>query len=101
MQRIPALGIALADSTWTPRALEDLVASATALYQACSDLRAQQPLLAGRICSLCASLATALQQLAANGDAPGMTAGTGAELRSVAGGLCVKLRDMFMPVECS
>lgn len=95
--QIPVWGIALASSSWTPRAFEDLVASVTALYQACADLQTQQPLLSGRICSLCANLATALQQLAANGDAPGMRVGLGAELRSATGILCVKLRDLFMP----
>lgn len=97
---IPIWGVALANCSWTPRVVEDLVTSAAALYQSCTTLQFQQPLLAGRLCSLCASLATALQQLAANGDAPGMRVGLGAELRSVAGAACVKLRDLFMPAGC-
>lgn len=95
--QVPIWGVALASSTWTPKALQDLVSSAAAMYQACKDLQPLQPLLADRICALCANVATALQQLAANGDAPGMRSGLGAELRSVTGGLCVKLRDLFMP----
>jgi len=95
--QVPIWGVALASSSWTPKALQDLVSSAAAMYQACKDLQPLQPLLADRICALCANVATALQQLAANGDAPGMRSGLGAELRSVTGGLCVKLRDLFMP----
>lgn len=97
VKQIPAWGVALANSTWTPRALEELVASAAAVFESCQQLQAQQPLLAARVCTLCARLATALQQLAADGDAPGMKVGLGAELRRVTGGLCVRLRDLFMP----
>lgn len=100
VSQLPIWGVALADSRWTPRALEDLVSSATAMFKSCHDLQTQQPLLASRVCTLCASLATALQHLAANRDAPGMKAGLGAELRSVTGGLCVRLRDLFMPAGC-
>lgn len=98
--QLPIWGVALADSTWTPRALEELVSSATAMFESCQHLQPQQPLLAGRVCTWCAGLATALQHLAANADAPGMKAGLGAELRSVTGGLCVRLRDLFMPAGC-
>jgi hypothetical protein len=64
--------------------------------------REQQPhtLVVVRVCALVAALATALQQLAANANAPDMQAGCGAELRGVAGGLCRHLRDQFMPA-CS
>lgn len=95
--QIPVWGVALASSSWTGSALQDLVAATAAMYQACGGLQALQPLLAARICALCASLATALQQLAADGDAPGMRVGLGAELRSQVGCLCVQLRDVFMP----
>jgi hypothetical protein len=98
--QIPAWGVALSSSTWTPRALEDLVGSAASMYHSCTGLQAEQPLLAGRMCSLCSSLATALQQLAADGEAPGMSVGLGAELRSVTAGLCMQLRDLFMPTAC-
>jgi hypothetical protein len=98
--QVPAWGVALADSRWTPRALEELVTSATTMFRSCHQLQPQQPLLASRVCTWCARLATALQHLAANADAPGMKVGLGAELRSVTGGLCVRLRNMFMPAGC-
>lgn len=97
MQHIPVWGAALADASWTSRALEDLVASLSVVYQACAGMQPQQPLLAVRVCDLCAKLATALQQLAATSDVPGMKNAAGATLRSAAASLCVKLRDLFMP----
>jgi hypothetical protein len=95
--QLPAWGVSLASSSWVPRALEDVAEAAGALYAACPGLLQQQPLLAGRVCSVVASLATALQSLALNADAPGMRAGAGTELRSMAGSLCRNLRGLFMP----
>lgn len=97
LRQLPGWGVALAGCCWTACVLEDLVAASCAAFAACRGLQQQAPLLAGRICPLTASLATALQQLASNADAPGMRSGAGAELRSVAGGLCRMMRDLFMP----
>lgn len=95
--QLPTWAVALAECSWTTRAVEDLASVLADMYSSCQELQQYQPLLVTAICQLAASLATRLQQLATNTEAPGMRAGSGAALRSVCGAWCLKLRDMFMP----
>lgn len=83
--------------SWISQALTDLVAEVSSLYSTCHELQKRQPLVAIAICQLCANLATRLQHLAINAEAPEMQEGRAAEVRSLCGRLCVKLRDLFMP----
>ncbi|KAF8068266.1 hypothetical protein HT031_001953 [Scenedesmus sp. PABB004] len=96
--QLPAWAVALADCTWAPRALADLVAAAAAAYRACGALQPHQPLLVDAVCAAAARLATSLQHVATRADAPGMRDGAGAALRSGCVGLCMQLRDLFMPL---
>lgn len=68
-----------------------------AMYSSCNSLQAHHCLLAERLCQLAASLATSLQQVAVWAEAPGMRDSSGAALRSACGGMCMRLRDVFMP----
>ena len=63
----------------------------------CAEVAQLLPLLVDGVCGAAAGLATALQQIATNADAPGMRSGQGAALRSASGALCMHLRDAFMP----
>lgn len=95
--QLPAWTVALAECKWTARAIADLVSLVSAMYSSCQELQQYQPLLATSICELAASLATRLQHAATDADAPSMREREGALLRSACAGLCVKLRDLFMP----
>jgi hypothetical protein len=97
VQQLPSWAVALSSCSWTARALEDLVGMTAALYSSSQGLHQQQPLLADRLCQMAASAATSLQHLATAADAPGMRSGAGAALRSACGGMCMRLRDLFMP----
>lgn len=97
MQQLPSWAVALCNCSWTARAFEDLVAMTAALYSSCQSLQQQQPLLADRLCQMAAGVATSLQHLATAADAPGMRSGAGSALRSACGGMCMRLRDLFMP----
>jgi hypothetical protein len=89
---------ALSSCSWTSGAVSDLVDVVVSLYSAASVLQARQPLLTSGLCQLAAQLASSLQHIAtAKNDQAARTAESDDALRSKCVGLCLKLRDLFMP----